>query len=111
MKKLFITTLILCFIIIACAETKKTDTQDRTPANEVKKPSQEPRVFNPKDKKSLKEVLVFVKKGLTLKWTDQKNDKGMFEALEKKSGLPPKVLEFKDIEEFYQHAESLGFSR
>ena len=71
----------------------------------------EPKVYDFKDKKGLKEVMVFVKKGLTLKWTDQINSKGMYEVIEKRSGQPKIVLEFKGLEEFYTYAEKLGFSK
>jgi hypothetical protein len=96
-------------VIIEQAPAPEEQPAAAEPAHKL---SQEPKKINLDDsKKNLKEVLVFVKKGITLKWTDHKNDRGLYEALEKRENAEPVIKEFKNIEEFYAYAESLGFTR
>ena len=89
---------------------KKIEPSKPVKIEEEEKPAPH-RTYDPNEKRKLKEVLVYVKKGLTLKWTGKINKNGKYEALLKKTGKQPETLEFETIEDFYVFADELGFSR
>ncbi|MCK5707499.1 MAG: hypothetical protein KAI43_07575 [Candidatus Aureabacteria bacterium] len=69
----------------------------------------ERKVYDPPNKRNLKETIVYVKKNLSLRWTNQVNERGMYEVILKRKGSR-EVKEFSDLNEFYAYAEGLGFS-
>jgi hypothetical protein len=91
---------------------EETSEQKNTEATSTEATSKDkPKVIDlQQGNKSLTEVLVFVKKGLTLKWTGLLNKNGKYEAILIREGQGSETREFSNIEEFYKYASELGFT-
>ena len=97
--------------ISSAEKPEKTKTAEKkSEENEKEKGKPEVRtIITSNVHKNLKQILVFVKKGITLKWTGIQNENGKYEVIEKRKGYMKKKLEFNNLEEFYEYAKSLGF--
>ena len=93
--------------------TKKIieDQESRKEIQNVSIPKEkEIRVYDDINNKKLKETVVYVRKGLSLKFTNEINKSGMFEVEVDHKGTKKEVKEFRSIEEFHTYAEELGFN-